>query len=210
MQNGDDAVVSKGEFAKLINVTPGRVSQMISEGKIGPDALEGQGRNAKIRVGLARRQIGVRTDPGQRLGNGLKTDLSPAGDDDEPLPRLSSESDNLDLQIKRERLEREKRANRKDREEELARQGRYLNAVTARAEMARLAGGMMKVFEGAIPDLAAALAAEFEVPQRDVTHLLRREFRKVREKAADTARRNSTEVVELVADTDLVEDDGHA
>src|SRR5215813_1640879 len=50
-------VVSKGQFATLRNVSPGRVSQWISEGKIKPDALVGEGRKAKINVAVATRQF---------------------------------------------------------------------------------------------------------------------------------------------------------
>ena len=38
------------------------------------------------------------------------------------------------------------------------------------------------------PELATAVSARFEIPQRDVLHLLRSEFRKVRAAAAKTFR----------------------
>lgn len=37
-----DQTMSKGEFAKLINVSAGRISQYIASGQIGPDALQGE------------------------------------------------------------------------------------------------------------------------------------------------------------------------
>ena len=73
-------VVSKGQFAALRNVSPGRVSQWISEGKIKPDALVGEGRNAKINVAVATQQLRDALDVGQLTGNGVGTRL------DLPLP----------------------------------------------------------------------------------------------------------------------------
>jgi hypothetical protein len=89
-------VVSKGQFAALRNVSRGRVSQWISEGKIKPDALVGEGRNAKIKVAVATRQLRDALDVGQLAGNGVGTrpDLpplaqaSPAAPTREPAPPL--------------------------------------------------------------------------------------------------------------------------
>jgi hypothetical protein len=46
--------------------------------------------------------------------------------------------------------------------------------------MGKMAPQMMAVMEGSLPELATAVVAKFEIPQRDVLHLLRAEFRKVR------------------------------
>ena len=40
---------------------------------------------------------------------------------------------------------------------------------------------MMKIFEGALPDMASSQAAKFQISQREALHLLRDDFRKVRE-----------------------------
>ena len=112
-------VVSKGQFAALRNVSPGRVSQWISEGKIKPDALVGEGRNAKINVAVATRQLRVALDVGQLTGNGVRTrrDLSlpvqpmPAPPAREPAP--SSPGDPIADAIKQERLDQLRRANRR-------------------------------------------------------------------------------------------------
>src|SRR5690349_19821749 len=73
-----EAVVSKSKFAELIGVTKGRVSQYIADRKIFGDALVGEGRNAQIRVDLAKAQLRQKLDIGQRLGNGIDTNLNPA------------------------------------------------------------------------------------------------------------------------------------
>ena len=67
METAGSGVVSKGEFARLINVTPGRVSQYIAEGKIFGPALGGEGHSAQIVVEVAREQLRKRLDHAHRL-----------------------------------------------------------------------------------------------------------------------------------------------
>ncbi|MVA55958.1 hypothetical protein [Agrobacterium vitis] len=69
------ASVTKGQFAELIGVSPGRVSQYLTEGKISPAALDGVGRNAKINVERAKADLRLTLDVSQRLGNGIDTRL---------------------------------------------------------------------------------------------------------------------------------------
>src|SRR6516225_8242330 len=61
------AGVPKSEFARLLDITPGRVSQYIAEGKLHGPALVGEGRNAQINVEVAREQLRQRLDH-RRLG----------------------------------------------------------------------------------------------------------------------------------------------
>ncbi|WP_292586520.1 hypothetical protein, partial [Mesorhizobium sp.] len=177
--------MSKGDFARHINVTPGRVSQYISAGMIGKDALEGEGRSAKIIVSRAIEQIKQRRDISQALNNGLSTrldldetgeaagagDLLPAGagkpsDDGERQPKTPS----VDDEIKQERLQSERRRNRVAAQEEAEKLGRLVDAGTVRAEMAKLAQAVDDENAGMLADFATAIAAQFSVPQRDVLH----------------------------------------
>jgi hypothetical protein len=106
-------VVSKGQFAALRNVSPGRVSQWIQEGKIKPDALVGEGRNAKINVAVATRQLRDALDVGQLAGSSVGTRLdlpllppapaSLAAPTREPAP--SALGDPIADAIKQERLD---------------------------------------------------------------------------------------------------------
>jgi hypothetical protein len=200
-----DAVISKGEFAALIGVSAGRISQMIGEGKIGRDALVGEGRSARIRVDLARRQIGERRDISQALGNGLLTRLGPAPPSAEtqpPAPR----PDSIEEQIKREKLRSSQYANRKAAEEEEARKGRFTETAEVRQQMGRLAASMLQAFEGALAEMASDVAGQFSVPARDVEHLLRTRLRAVRE---DLAKRHGrrAEVVPETLDTVVTTDE---
>lgn len=67
--------VSKAEFAELIGVSPGRVSQHIAAGKISGDALVGSGRSSRIRYEIAVAQLRERLDASQMTGNGRQTRL---------------------------------------------------------------------------------------------------------------------------------------
>lgn len=196
-----DVSVSKGEFARLINVSPGRVSQMIAEGKIGPDALEGEGRSAKIWLNLARRQIADRTDIGQRFGNGIDTQLNFGGPSESgPAPKSAPSSDPVAEAIKNERLLSLRLARERATEDRLAEQGRYVRADLTQAAMNRMAASLLTIFEGGLADLAAALAAKHGLVQRDVLHQLRAEFRAVRIKALETLRRDMTGIPPIVTD----------
>lgn len=172
-----DEIVSKGEFARRCNVTPGRVSQWISEGKIGPDELVGEGRAAQIRVAAAREKLKIRIDSGQRNGHGLDTDLSSP-----PAPSKASQADDLDLSIKREKLAQVSAQNRRLAEEEKARKGIYVRASDVAADTSKLVGHILQMTEASLTEMANEVAAKFALPQRDVIHLLRHVFRAQRAK----------------------------
>ena len=111
----------------------------------------------------------------------------------------ASKVDTVEDQLKRAKLEEQLRRNRLQASEEALRQGKLMDAGAAREQMTRIAGMMMQIFEGALPDFSAAVAAQFDVPQRDVLHLLRSEFKKVRKTAAMKERARADEVKKDVA-----------
>lgn len=208
-------IVSKTDFARLKNVSPARVSQWISGGKIDGKALVGEGRNARVDVELASEQLRSRLDLSQSVGNGLGTRLDTAQAPDllrQPAdvppnapgapPAIDS---SLEAQFKRERLEGERRKNRREAEEEAARAGRFVESQAVRAEIAKIAGRVVSVIDGALPEMAAAIAAKFELPQRDVLHVLRTEFRNVRQRAANGLRASAAAAPALV-EAELADD----
>lgn len=83
---------------------------------------------------------------------------------------------------------------------DLARRGIYVRSDHARAGMIGVAQTMLNVFEGAVADIAQALAAKFEIPQRDLQHVLRQEFRELRIRAAEAARQRAEELPALIAE----------
>ncbi len=217
---GADQIVSKAEFARLRNVSRGRVSQWIGEEKISGEALVGKGRDAKIRVAVAVAQLRRRLDVSQSTGlNGLDTDLSaPASSAPEPvsseppaaspapLPSPPAE-ETIEDQIKRERLESLQRQNRKLAEEEAARAGRYVLAEDMTRELGRVLMRQVAWFEGSLTELATAISAKFAIPQRDVLHLLRTEFRSCRERATAAMQTEAQAMPRTVEDDEPLEEE---
>ena len=118
----------------------------------------------------------------------------PAAPIREPAP--SPPGDPIADAIKR--LDQLRRANCREAEEEAARSGKYTDAAEAARQMGVIATRMMAVMEGSLAELATAVSARFEIPQRDVLHLLRSEFRKVRAAAAKAFRDLATDLPPVV------------
>lgn len=196
-------IVSKGRFAELRKVSPGRVSQWISEGKIKPNALVGEGRNAKIDVAIATLQLRGSLDVGQSAGNGLNTNLdlpavvAPAAEASKPAAQAPV-TDLIAEQIKQQKLDQLRRTNRQKAEEEAARSGRFIETAEAVRQLGTVASQMMSMVEGSLTELATAISAKFEIPQRDVLHLLRAEFRKVRMSGAKMFRDKALELPAII------------
>ncbi|RWQ35512.1 MAG: hypothetical protein EOS20_18575 [Mesorhizobium sp.] len=194
--------LSKGDFAAHIGVTPGRVSQYISSGMIGPDALDGQGRTAKVIVAKAVEQIRRRRDIGQALGNGIATRLdlepvepdAPASSSTGQLPRTS----NVDDELKQERLQAERRRNRIAAEDEALRRGQLVEAKQAAAETTKALLAQKAIFERMIPILASTIAEQFNLPERDVKHALNKSFSDQSRAAAELVRRRAAGLPEFV------------
>ena len=184
----------------MCNLSAGRISQYISEGKLGAAELEGVGRAAKIRVPQALAALKLRLDAGQMFGNGLDTNLRSAAPQKPDAP--SSPHDDLDLRIKKSKLEEQESRNRKIAEEERLRLGVYMLTEDARSEMAKLTGQILQAVEGGLADMASAIAAEHKLPQRDLVHMMRNQFREVR---AKLAQRMTFEAGEVPAVTEIAD-----
>lgn len=200
--------LSKVDFAAHIGVTKGRVSQMIASGMIGRDAMQGEGRSARIVVEKAVEQIRTRRHVGQALGNGLATRLddvaappaeTPAVTEQKPptLTLLTKPDDTASL-IQLERLEQERRKNRQaDRDEAIA-NGKLVAGEELQRQVAKASQTVVNTFSGMAPDIANAIAAKFELPQRDVLHLVRQVMREKRLGAATALKTEAEALPETV------------
>ena len=94
----------------------------------------------------------------------------------------------VDAKIKAEKLKQNEILTRKQEMEELTRHGKWMVADEVIGEMNRLVAEMIRIFEGFLPDLASAIAAKFQLSQREVLPLLRAEFRQAREQLVATRR----------------------
>lgn len=207
----DPQLVSKSEFAALINVSAGRVSQFIAAGQISPSAIVGSGQRAKINVQQAKADLRLTLDVAQRLGNGSETKL----DTDEisvPSAALASAviatQSGVDYEIKQQKLEQLRRANRNAAIADAASDGFFTETAAARAELSKAAAAMMMSFEAALNEFATALSAEYKMPARDVLHLLRREFRRIREKEAKKNADAASRLPQTLASKISAEDEG--
>jgi hypothetical protein len=90
----------------------------------------------------------------------------------------------VEARLKAEKLKQAGFLTNKLELEDAARQGKYMETVEAAASMRRVADEMLKIFEGSFPEFSSAIAAKFQVPSREVTHLLHEEFRRIREQLA--------------------------
>ncbi|AZG76290.1 hypothetical protein [Methylocystis rosea] len=205
-----EKIVSKSDFAGACNVTPSCVANWISRGKISGDALVGEGRGARIKFDVAMAQLKERLDPSQRFGlNGISTKLddapaTPHGPSPPPSsarPPAQPFDPSVEDQIKREKLLQAQLATSRAKEQDRLSRGVYILAAEARDETKRAAAQLVASFEGRVPDLAAAIAAKWQLPARDVTHLLRAEIRKIRARLA-------AEFAELAAaEPEFIDDD---
>ncbi len=180
-------IATKAEFAAMINVTRGRVSQMLASRQIDGDALIGEGRNARINVAVALAQLDARLDIGQRLGANGKANLGGA-----------ASLDPTDSAIKAERLRQLQHVNAKAEAEAGERSGKYVLAASARQDLGAMAARMVAAFEGCLPSFADAIAAGTSMPQRDALHMLRQVWRDARARLAGVAAEEAAAAPELV------------
>jgi hypothetical protein len=196
-------IVTKAAYAALRNRSPSAVSNWISKGRISPAALIGVGTRAKIWVERADADLAARLDPGQQDAQVRPIALQalPSLDKASPAAEPSQLSDDL----RRARLQQIELQTQKLREEAAARTGIYCRTDDARRNMGRIAGQVLSTCEGALGELATAIAATFSIPQRDVLHIMRSEFRAVRERASVAQRTAAAELPALVEDEQLTE-----
>lgn len=179
--------ISKAEFARRRNVSPGRVSQWLAEGKIHGAAIVGEGRNALIDEELGCQQLGQKLDIDQRHANGLRTNLEAATEPPAPEKASPFEPSTTD-KIAEARLELLQRQIRDKETEEAVQLGLLTETAEARRVTGQQIAQVIARVEGALPEIASRLAAVFKLQQRDVLHELRGAWREVRQAAAIEAR----------------------
>lgn len=194
--------MAKGDFARLIGVSPGRVSQYITEGKIFGAAIDGEGRLARIRPDVARAQLYKSLEPSQRLGGNGAAGREPSAGEDRSSASLRTVPEPVHDELAAERLKQQRiKTAQAEREEALA-VGRYMLTEAARREMGRAVAEAFKVMEQGLRDMANAVSAEFSVSERDAQQVLQKSFRVVRAKAAESYRAQAEATPTLVEDAE--------
>lgn len=198
---GARQLVTKGQAAELLNVTAGRVSQYIKEGKIFGDAIVGQGRNASIDINLARQQLGRTLDPVQLSAQARPTPAASqpaAGTYD--MPPLNDAQQRTLLA----RAEQAEIAARRAKREEEAQKGVYMLTEDAVREWSRAQVAILASLDELMPTMGDALAAEFRIDPKLAVVILRRELRAWRARQAAEAQSR------VAAESDLVEEAAEA
>ncbi|MDX0430474.1 hypothetical protein GOL30_04870 [Sinorhizobium medicae] len=202
-------IMTKSAFAAHVGVSAGRISQYIAERKIFGDALEGEGRNAKIRASVAVEQLRKTLDPSQRFGaNGAATRSAPVASelsfDGPEKPKAPVKptviADPFIDEVAAEKLKQQKITTARMEREEALELGRYMLTDDARREMVKAVAEAFKVMEQAIPEMAKAIAAQFSMSTHDATHVLLKAFRDHRAKKARDFADAAAELDEHVED----------
>ena len=155
-------LTSKAAFSRLAGVTPGRVSQWISEGALSGAALVRDGRAERIDVEVARRQLGRRLGADQRI---------PAG-----RGGGADRGDTLNL-IQRQRLAALELANERTRAAAMADAGRYIRADDVKQQLGAVAARLMSAFEASFMPIANAIVAGQAQTPQDVLRIMRTTWR---------------------------------
>jgi hypothetical protein len=164
--------VRKSEFARLCRVSPGRVSQWISNGTIGKDALIGEGQRAVVNAELAFRHLQGRLDPSQRFSlNGLSTKLN--CDTPQAPGKKTSQPDDYGLEsrvkLARSIVERLKAEDRASHDAD----GEPLAALT------RVASEALRLSDWVLIELSRDLI-DLGLSDLETLHLLQHEYHKMR------------------------------
>lgn len=207
--------VSSSELAQRLNLSKGRISQYVSEGKL-DGCFSGDGRSRRFDPELVAKALSRGLDKGQMLGNGLPTRRairSMQSDDsaDLPLPDPQSakrrdgkledgDTDQLELvkiATANENLRRLRRDN------ELA-EGQFVLASEVERTVARAIAQEVAEFDSVLRDGARAIADQLGVDfkaTRKILIDLNREYRKGRSTAlADQAEAGAHTEAEKAAD----------
>ncbi len=184
-------VVDKSRFAKIIGRSPGRITQLIAEGKISGAALEGDGRSARINVTEAMRQLGLNLHPGQQLAQPRPIFAAPPPPETEPPPALRPSQSQAEKDQARYTAARADKAEYEAaamRAQAQARAGTWVEARDAAAAFSRQLRQFVSEVDASLPVFAEALAADLGIESRAAVLILRRVWRDLRAKSAAAAR----------------------
>lgn len=177
--------LSATELATKLNLTKGRISQYVSEGKL-DGCYEGDGRARRFDLDKVAEALNRKLDLGQMLGNGLPTRraLRSVRSENEPTPAPrktdgglpKGDADEMEL-VKVAKANEELRRLR--RENELA-EGHYVLAAEVERQTARALGREIAGFETVLRDGARIVADKMGVDFKLVRKILLDQFRAYR------------------------------
>ncbi len=179
-------IVTKGEYARMRNRTPGAVSHWIRQGKLHGPALVGRGRTARIVVEEADRQLADLLDLGQQYAQERPITLAlaphaqerPDDDDGEDAQTAGAGSHQAAYYEARARKQQAEAALAEAKLQ--AQEGRWLDREAHEAASARVLAELMQMIDELPSRVGEPVAAELGVEARALVLALRRETRRVR------------------------------
>jgi phage terminase Nu1 subunit (DNA packaging protein) len=206
--------VTKGQFAVMMKVSPGRVSQWIADGKIGKAALIGTGVRAKINAEIAREQLGRTLDPVQLAAQNrelpeLPTEAPALAERKGGGQPLDPVIDSDQVRFNRARADRAEIEAEQARRELDAERGRYTLAEAALREWTKQAKALIDAEHEWHRDLALVIASELGIEAKAVEGVLRREFRVFCQKRSDLALAALAQIEQLQGDLALSTETGN-
>lgn len=177
-------LVTQARFAEIVGRSGGRVSQWISEGRLGGEALVMTAEGRMIDSDIARQQLAGTLDVVQQAA--LARPI--LADDEAPLERAEIDPDQRRM-LKARADEAETRAQR-SRLDLMAQSGQWIEAAAVDRTWRRGMADLLNRIEAEFPAVGEAIAAELHGDARSATVALRHAWRALRAKlAAEAAQR---------------------
>lgn len=181
-------LITSSELATTLKVSKARVSQYVSEGKLG-GCYSGDGRARRFDLGKVAIALGRQLHPGQMLGNGAATrrvladlPLMDEGDDDASIVKTSARDGGAltsgdPSRYELAKIQKAEEEARKLRRQNAEAEGLYTLSAEVALQTARLIGQEIAEFETVLRDGARRVADKLGVDFKVVRQLLVEEWR---------------------------------
>ena len=180
------------ELAKHLQLTKGRISQYVSEGKL-DGCFQGSGRQRRFDLHKSMAALGKRLDPGQMMGNGadtkkiIQTQADPSSVDPSQKVKSVDFDDGPDRYSLARTLKTEEEA-RRLRRMNAEQEGAYVLASEVRRATQKLIAQEVAEFESVLRDGARQIADELGVDYKKTRQILIDQWRQHRTRRAAVLR----------------------
>ena len=192
--------VNAAELAKALSVSPPRISQLVSEGKL-DGCFHGIGRARRFDLVAVAGALGKRIDPGQRLGNGAATQRAAAAiltgeqrgaeEAQQPFPAIGAEATapapTPESRYEAARTAKVEEEARRARRNNLEDEGTFVLAEEVERQTRRQLAQEIAEMLSFLRDLARTVADEHQLDAKVVRALMLEEWRRHRGERADAA-----------------------
>jgi hypothetical protein len=181
--------VTGAELAKSLNLSPGRISQLVTAGKL-KGTFTGEGRSRRFDLALVTQALRGNLDPGQMMGNGAQTKRLLDGFSQEvhgeapqakpPLRESGELSNGDDGRYALARAQKAEEEARRLRRQNAQEEGQFVLASEVERQVSRVLGQELREVETYLRDSARVVADRLGVDFKAVRQILLDEWRKHR------------------------------